>query len=121
MAGSVDARLGVGNAANSPRRPTVLTYLGTGGHPLCSAAMVLRTARAGSLLLLLLTAAPVRADIYSFTDEHGVTHLTNVPSDSRYKILLRNAPAVSEAGRPINPALLARSAQYDPIIESASA
>lgn len=83
--------------------------------------MVKRSALAGSLVLLLWAAAPACADIYSFTDEQGVTHLTNVPSDARYKVLLRSAPEISEAGRPISPALLARSAQYDPIIESASA
>ena len=73
----------------------------------------------GSVVLLLCAAMPAWADIYSFTDEQGVTHLTNVPSDARYKVFLRSAPDVSEAGRPI--AALARSAQYDPIIESASA
>ena len=83
--------------------------------------MVRRSALGGSLVLLLCAATPAWADIYSFTDEQGVTHLTNVPSDARYKVFLRSAPDVSEAGRPISPALLARSAQYDPIIESASA
>lgn len=61
------------------------------------------------------------ADIYSFTDERGVTHYSNVPSDGRYQVLLRNAPAVSEAGAPISPAMLARSARFDPIIEDAAA
>lgn len=74
-----------------------------------------------ALVLLAAVAAPATADIYSFTDEHGVTHLTNVPSDARYKVFLRSAPEVTEAGRPLNAALLARSAQYDPIIESAAA
>jgi soluble lytic murein transglycosylase-like protein len=83
--------------------------------------MVSRPVLAGSLVLLLWAAAPARSDIYSFTDEQGVTHLTNVPSDARYKVFLRSAPEVSEAGRPISAALLARSAQYDPIIDSASA
>jgi soluble lytic murein transglycosylase-like protein len=83
--------------------------------------MVWRPALAGSLVVLLWAAVPVRGQIYGFVDEHGVTHLTNVPSDARYKVLLENAPAVSEAGGRINPALLARSVQYDPIIEAASA
>jgi soluble lytic murein transglycosylase-like protein len=83
--------------------------------------MVVRPVLAGSIVLLLWAAAPARADIYSFTDEQGITHLTNVPSDARYKVFLRSAPAVSEAGGRISPALLARSVQYDSIIEDASA
>jgi soluble lytic murein transglycosylase-like protein len=77
-------------------------------------------ALAGSLLLLLCAAAPARADIYVLTDEQGVTHLTNVPSDARYRVLLRSAPEVSEAGGRISAAQLARSVEYDSIIEAAS-
>lgn len=83
--------------------------------------MVVRSAPAGCLVLLLHAAEPACADIYAFTDEQGVTHLSNVPSDARYQVLLRSAPEVSEAGRRISAALLARSVQYDPIIETASA
>jgi soluble lytic murein transglycosylase-like protein len=75
---------------------------------------------AGCLLALLAVALPVRADIYSFTDDNGVTHFTNVPSDARYQVLLKSAPEVSEAGAPISPAMLARSAEYDPIIDKAA-
>jgi len=83
--------------------------------------MMSRPSLAGMAVLWLWASAPASADIYSFTDDDGVIHLTNVPSDARYKVFLRSAPEVSEAGRPISPALLARSAQYDSIIESASA
>jgi soluble lytic murein transglycosylase-like protein len=83
--------------------------------------MVVRSATTGCLVLLLGVAAPVCADIYSFTDEQGVTHLSNVPADTRYQVLVHSAPAVSEAGGRISDAQLARSAQYDAIIESASA
>ncbi len=35
---------------------------------------------------------PARADIYSFTDERGVVHFTNIPSlDRRYKLIRREA------------------------------
>jgi soluble lytic murein transglycosylase-like protein len=71
--------------------------------------------------VLLWAAGPARGQIYGFTDEHGITHLTNVPSDARYEVLLSTAPEVSEAGRRINPVLLARSVRYDAIIEAASA
>ncbi len=33
---------------------------------------------------------PVLADIYTFTDEKGVKHFTNVPTDARYKLLYRS-------------------------------
>jgi soluble lytic murein transglycosylase-like protein len=36
-----------------------------------------------------------RADIYSFTDERGVVHFTNIPSlDKRYKLIRREAGSV---------------------------
>jgi soluble lytic murein transglycosylase-like protein len=31
-----------------------------------------------------------RADIYTFTDEHGIKHFTNVPTDPRYRLLYRS-------------------------------
>jgi soluble lytic murein transglycosylase-like protein len=72
-------------------------------------------------LLFLAAAGPALADIYSFTDEQGVTHYTNVPVDARFELLLRSAPEVSEAGSPISAAMLARATDYDPIIETAAA
>jgi soluble lytic murein transglycosylase-like protein len=36
-------------------------------------------------LLLLALATPAAAALYSFVDEQGVTHYTNVPSDPRYR------------------------------------
>lgn len=83
--------------------------------------MALRRALAGSLIVLLSTAGPVRGQIYGFTDEQGITHLTNVPSDARYKVLLSTAPEISEAGGRISAVLLARSVRYDAIIAAASA
>jgi len=41
-------------------------------------------------LLVLGNAAPAFADIYTFKDENGVVHFTNIPSsDKRYKLLRR--------------------------------
>lgn len=76
---------------------------------------------AGSVLALSMAATAVNADIYSFTDENGVTHFTNVPSDARYQVLLRSAPETSQAGARISPAMLARSAEFDAIIDAAAA
>jgi soluble lytic murein transglycosylase-like protein len=63
----------------------------------------------------------VRADVYSFTDANGVAHFSNVPSDSRYQLLLASPTdeiAGSAKGRSID--WLARSAQYDGLISGAA-
>jgi soluble lytic murein transglycosylase-like protein len=41
-------------------------------------------------VLGLFIGSPARADIYSYTDEKGIAHFTNVPTDSRYKLLYRS-------------------------------
>ena len=51
--------------------------------------------RVGAALLaigLLAAAAPVGATVYSFVDENGVTHYTNVPSDPRFRKVPGSAP-----------------------------
>lgn len=73
------------------------------------------------VMLALSVAVGARADIFSFTDEHGVTHFTNVPSDARFQVLVKSAPAMSEAGARISAAMLARSAEFDGIIDRAAA
>jgi len=98
-----------------------LTYLF--GHPdnRFTRLMVVRPALAGFLLVLFIAAAPAGADIYTFTDEQGVAHFSNVPADARYQVLLRSAPEVSEAGARISLAMLSRAAEFDLIIETAAA
>ncbi len=76
-----------------------------------------------TILILAAAAAPglARADIFSFTDASGVTHFSNVPSDSRYKLLVAmptEAVARVEKGPSIN--WLARSAEYDGVIRGAA-
>jgi len=69
-------------------------------------------------VLLTLTAHSVEADIYRRVDRFGVIHFTNVPTDSRYKLVMRDPPRVprwsgaSAAARPGR----AESRAYDPII-----
>jgi soluble lytic murein transglycosylase-like protein len=81
------------------------------------------SAWSNAILILAVAAAPglARADIFSFTDANGVAHFSNVPSDSRYKLLVA-APSdlvtPTEKGPPIN--WLARSAQYDGVIRGAA-
>jgi len=58
-----------------------------------------------------------RAEIYSFTDENGVAHFSNVPTDQRYVPLTPSAPSVRKAattGRQAGPNL---NSQYGRIIE----
>jgi soluble lytic murein transglycosylase-like protein len=76
-----------------------------------------------AILILAVAAAPglARADVYSFTDASGVAHFSNVPSDSRYKLLAATPSelaAPAEKGPAIN--WLARSAQYDGVIKGAA-
>jgi soluble lytic murein transglycosylase-like protein len=76
------------------------------------------------LVLVTVCAAPglARADVYSFTDANGVAHFSNVPSDSRFQLLIASSPtdavAVSPKGKSID--WLARSAQYDGVISGAA-
>lgn len=73
------------------------------------------------LLTLSVQTQVARADIYSFVDEAGVTHFSNVPTDERYRLVLAAPPAPAAA-----PAAngdthwLTRSRAFDPFIETAS-
>ena len=66
-------------------------------------------------LAFCLLAGPARADIYAFTDAAGVTHFSNVPIDANYKLLI--ADPVDPAAPGPDQRLLAKSVQFDPIIE----
>ena len=55
---------------------------------------MLPSARSAFLLLLLASlGTPAWADIYAYTDAHGVTHFSNVPTDSHFQLLLASPPA----------------------------
>jgi soluble lytic murein transglycosylase-like protein len=77
------------------------------------------------LLILAVAALPglARADVYAFTDANGVSHFSNVPSDSRYQLLI-TTPSEAAAGTPAPKEhgidWLARSAQYDGVIKGAA-
>lgn len=70
--------------------------------------------------LCLVFAGPTRADIYGFTDGRGVMHFSNVPADTRYRLVLEAPEGLSESGAPVRGDLLARAAVYDPFIEAAA-
>jgi len=52
----------------------------------------LRSAAALLVLGCLAAVAPARATLYSFVDENGVTHYTNVPSDPRFRKVPGSSP-----------------------------
>ena len=69
-------------------------------------------------------AAPVHADIYTFTDADGVTHYTNVPTDPRFELLAREP--VPERGLGAAQAIRAgtwrsRAVQYEGLIDRTAA
>jgi soluble lytic murein transglycosylase-like protein len=76
------------------------------------------------LLIVAVVAAPglARADVYSFTDANGVSHFSNVPSDSRYQLLISTSSeaAAGTAVKEHSIDWLARSAQYDGVIKGAA-
>ncbi len=51
-----------------------------------------RSAAALLVLGILALAVPSRATLYSYVDESGVTHFTNVPSDPRYRKVPGSSP-----------------------------
>jgi len=51
-----------------------------------------------SLLALVASAGPAMADIFSFKDERGVVHFTNMPNgDKRFKLIRKEEPASNGA------------------------
>jgi len=70
----------------SGQSPTVVLYNA------CMSAFRLTPLAAALLLSAGLAPVDARADIYSFTDERGVVHFTNIPNlDKRYKLIRREA------------------------------
>ena len=66
---------------------------------------------AGLVPAALALSGPVHADIYAFVDSNGVRHLSNVPNDPRYKLVMRT-PAYSKASA--RPSSYAPSNLYAP-------
>jgi len=55
---------------------------------------------AGLVPVALALAGPVYADIYAFVDNNGVRHLSNVPNDPRYKLVMRTPAYSKDSARP---------------------
>jgi soluble lytic murein transglycosylase-like protein len=69
--------------------------------------MRISLAHVALLLPLVFAAAPCAADVYSFVDEHGITHFTDVPTDSRAVLFMKSPPP---APAPESPAVRERAA-----------
>ncbi len=74
------------------------------------------------MILGLFLGSPARADIYSFTDEKGVKHFTNVPTDSRYKLLYRSTKdgQVRRVSRGGSRASFVNRKRYEPLVAEAA-
>jgi soluble lytic murein transglycosylase-like protein len=75
------------------------------------------------LLLAALVAAPAagaHTRIYTFVDADGVTHFTDVPDNSRYRLLRISPQEMTASGQHYDSMLLARATRYDSIIENAA-
>jgi soluble lytic murein transglycosylase-like protein len=73
-----------------------------------------------SMALLAGGTAVAHSRIYSFVDSDGLRHYTDVPDNNRYRLLVLTPNERTASGERYDAALLARSAQYDVIIEKAA-
>jgi len=72
------------------------------------------------VLLLVASAANASTKIYSYVDEQGVHHYTDVPDSNRYRLLVLRPQDRTVSGDRYDARLLARATQFDAIIESAA-
>jgi soluble lytic murein transglycosylase-like protein len=75
-----------------------------------------------SVIAMLLAASPALANskIYSYIDEQGMRHYTDVPDNNRYRLLILSPRDRTASGDRYDAQLLARATQYDSIIEHAA-
>jgi soluble lytic murein transglycosylase-like protein len=74
-------------------------------------------------LIAMLFATPAvaaGAQIYTYLDAQGLRHYTDVPDNSRYRLLNLSPQDRTESGDRYDALLLARATQYDSIIEHAA-
>jgi len=72
------------------------------------------------LMLLMASFANAAPKIYSYIDDQGVHHYTDVPDSNRYRLLILRPQDRTLSGDRYDARLLARSTQYDAIIENAA-
>lgn len=66
------------------------------------------------------SAAAAHSKIYTYVDEDGVRHYTDVPDNNRYRLLVLSPQERTASGDRYDSMLLAKATQYDSIIETAA-
>jgi soluble lytic murein transglycosylase-like protein len=74
-----------------------------------------------ALLAASSSAAAASAKIYTYVDDQGLRHYTDVPDNNRYRLLVLSPLDRTESGDRYDARLLAKASQYDSIIEAAAA
>jgi soluble lytic murein transglycosylase-like protein len=79
--------------------------------------------RLGLFIAGLLAASTVAANpkIYTYLDDEGQRHYTDVPDNNRYRLLVLSPQDRTVSGDRYDSQVLARATQYDSIIEQAAA
>ncbi len=70
-------------------------------------------------VLLLAAATPAHSRIYAYVDAEGLRHYTDMPDNSRYRLLVLSHDRTASGDR-YDTRLLAKAGQYDSIIEGAA-
>ena len=72
--------------------------------------------------LLSIAAAPVCADIYSYTDANGTVHFSNVPDSRRYALFMRTAKEKTEVPLATGsaPSNKGNRVRFTPLVEEAA-
>lgn len=73
-----------------------------------------------SAMLLASASAGAQVRIYTFLDDSGQRHFTDMPDNGRYRLLHLSPHDVTESGQHYDPRLLAKSRRFDPFIEQAA-
>jgi len=70
--------------------------------------------------LLCASTAAAHSKIYTYVDEDGQRHYTDVPDNNRYRLLVLSPQDRTASGDRYDARLLAKATQYDSIIETAA-
>ena len=69
---------------------------------------------------LLCGAAPLRADVYTYTDERGVLHITDAPPDARYQLALVEPKPAAPRATPVAATPAAGTSALAALIQAAA-
>ena len=72
-------------------------------------------------LTALITALPVKADIYRYVDADGIVHYTDAPTDKRFKVFMREIKKDKQLRTKLKYASSVNPAEYEQLIKTCSA